>query len=69
MSQLSPLQLVLREQAQNEARLANKKRYRRVIGVGLGAAGVAVALVGMDWTVSAGLWGLGAASWAILKAV
>ena len=46
-----------------------KKRYRGVIGIGLGAIGLFFALAGFPMEVSFVLWGLGAASWFILKAV
>lgn len=57
------------EQAREEARIAGKRRYQRLIGIGLGGAGIAVMLAGLPFMTSVGLWALGAASWAILKRV
>ncbi|MGE3143105.1 MAG: hypothetical protein AB7L65_07260 [Hyphomonadaceae bacterium] len=57
------------ETARAEARLARKKRYRNVIGLGLGGAGIAAALAGLPTSVSVIFWGLGLAAWALLKAV
>ena len=51
-----------------ETRMAIKRRYRGMIGVLLGGAGLAAALVGLPFEMSLALWGLGLASWAILKA-
>lgn len=59
----------LLEQARAEARIATKRRYQRLIGIGLGGAGLAVMLAGLPAMASIGLWGIGAASWAILKRV
>jgi hypothetical protein len=59
----------LLEQAREEARIANKRRYQRLIGLALGGAGLAAALAGMPMEVTLGLWAVGAASWAILKRV
>jgi hypothetical protein len=52
----------------DETRLAIKKRYRGIIGVLLGGAGIAASLAGLPLEMSLGFWGLGLASWAILKA-
>ncbi len=61
--------LRMMEQAREDARMARKKRYRNMIGIALGGAGVATALAGMPIMASVALWGVGAAAWAILKAV
>ncbi|MGE3303375.1 MAG: hypothetical protein AB7M12_09705 [Hyphomonadaceae bacterium] len=68
MSDFSPLAAEL-ERARAEARLAMKQRYRRLVGLGTGSAGLAAALAGLPMTVTLGLWAFGAAAWAILKAV
>jgi hypothetical protein len=60
-------QLLIRSRA--EASIARKKRYRRVIGIGLFAAGIAMAFIGAPLEVSFALWGFGALSWFILKRV
>jgi hypothetical protein len=65
----TPTQSQLLAKSRAEARLAHKKRYRGVIGLGLGGAGLAVAMAGLPMSVSLALWGLGAAAWMILKAV
>ncbi len=52
-----------------EVRIARKGRYQRVIGIGLGGAGLASAAVGLPFQVSLMLWAFAAASWAILRAV
>ena len=64
-------QLLKLYQAENaeKTRLAHKRRYQRVIGIGLGAVGLAAAMVGMPFAVSVALWAMGAISWRILKAV
>ena len=51
-----------------ETALLRKKRYRNLIGLGLGAAGLAADLAGMPFAVSLVLWGMGAGVWVILKA-
>ncbi|HVY86658.1 MAG TPA: hypothetical protein VG943_16100 [Caulobacterales bacterium] len=64
-----PTQAQLLAQSRSEARMASKKRYRRLLGIGFGAAGLATALAGLPASVSVGLWALSAASWAFIKAV
>jgi hypothetical protein len=51
-----------------ETALARKRRYRGIIGVVLGGAGLAATLAGLPLEISLAFWGLGLASWAILKA-
>lgn len=53
----------------DDARYALKKRYRKLIGIGLGGAGVAAALTGMPMTLTFCLWGLSFVSWKVLEAV
>lgn len=65
----TPTQGELLIRARAEATVARKKRYQRVIGIGLFAAGVAVAFSGAPLEVSFALWGFGALSWFILKRV
>ncbi|MES1201800.1 MAG: hypothetical protein ABUS57_10175 [Pseudomonadota bacterium] len=64
-----PTQAQLLAQNRQKTRVAHKKRYKNVLGIAFGAAGLAAALGGMDWTVSVMLWGLSAASWAFLKSI
>lgn len=65
----TPTQGQLLAKTRAEAQLAHKKRYRRLIGLGLGGAGLAAALAGMPLVFSLGLFAVAAAAWAILKAV
>ena len=58
-----------REQDHAKNHLAHKRRYQRVIGIGLGGAGLAAAIAGMPFMVSVLLWGMGFVSWRILRAV
>jgi hypothetical protein len=51
-----------------ETAMVQKKRYRGLVGIGFGGAGLACALVGMPMIVSIALWGVGLAAWAIIKA-
>lgn len=51
------------------ARLSTKKRYRGLIGLGIGGAGLAAGMAGLPLTASVGIWALGMAAWAFLKAV
>jgi hypothetical protein len=69
MRRPTPTQSQALAKARSDALLANKKRYRRVIGFGLGAAALAAAMAGMPLIFSLGLFALGAAAWAVLKAV
>jgi hypothetical protein len=69
MRRPTPTQAQLLARSREETRLAHKKRYRGLIGLGLGAAGLAAALAGLPFLVTLALWGLGVASWMILKAV
>ncbi|MET0182590.1 MAG: hypothetical protein ABW199_06870 [Caulobacterales bacterium] len=57
------------ERAREDARLARKKRYRNMIGIALGAVGVALAIAGMPIILSIMMWAFGFLSWMILKAV
>jgi hypothetical protein len=57
------------EKNRADLRLLQKKRYRGLIGIGIGAAGLAAGLAGMDLSVSIGIWVVGLAGWAWLKAV
>jgi len=66
---VTPTQGQLLAKYRAEAHVARKRRFHRVIGIGLGAAGLATALVGMPMLVSLLLWGCGIASWQILKAI
>jgi hypothetical protein len=50
-----------------EAGLARKRRYRNVIGLGLGAAGFAAAFAGLPISVSLLFWAAGFIAWALLK--
>lgn len=52
-----------------DTRLAQKKRYRALLGWGFGGAGLAAQLAGLDLSVSLILWGAGLAAWAYLKAL
>lgn len=52
-----------------ETRVIQKKRYRGLIGIGLGACGAAFALAGMPDILTYAMWGLAALSWFILKNV
>jgi hypothetical protein len=52
-----------------DARLAQKKRYRRLLGWGFGGAGLAAQFAGLPLVVSLALWGLGLAAWTYLKAI
>jgi hypothetical protein len=65
----TPTQGQLLAKSREEARLARKRRYQRVIGIGLGGAGLASAAVGLPFQVSVMLWAFATASWAILRAV
>ncbi len=65
----TPTQAQVLAQLRAEAGGSRQKNYRRVIGLGLGAAGLAASLAGMPMELSIGLWGLAALAWAILKAV
>lgn len=65
----TPTQSQLLAKTRDEVRLAHKKRYRGVIGLGIGAAGLAATLAGMPLIFSAGLFLLAAVARAILKAV
>ncbi|HWA00399.1 MAG TPA: hypothetical protein VG841_08805 [Caulobacterales bacterium] len=64
-----PTQAQLLAKNRARARLDNKRRYRRLLSLGFGAAGLAVAVTGMPLSVSIALWALSAASWMLLKAV
>jgi hypothetical protein len=50
-----------------EQKRKRRKAFRKVIGLGLGTAGTACALVGMPWFVGAGFWGLGIVLWRFYK--
>lgn len=50
-----------------EQKRKRRKGLRKVIGIGLGAAGTACALVGMPWFVGAGFWALGLVIWLFFK--
>ena len=51
----------------SETQMIRKKRYKGVISLLLGAAGLAAMLAGLPDMVSYGLWGISAAAWFILK--
>jgi hypothetical protein len=57
------------EKIRADTRLLQKKRYRNLIGIGTGAAGLAAGLAGLDLSVSVGIWVVGLIGWAWLKAV
>lgn len=57
------------EQNRVDTRMAQKQRYRRLIGLGFGAAGLAAGLAGLDIMVAIGIWALGGAAWMYLKAI
>ena len=65
----TPTQAQLLARSRDEATIARKRRYQRVVGIGLGGAGIAAAIGGLPLSVSIGFWVFGAISWAILKAV
>jgi hypothetical protein len=57
------------EKNRADLRLLQKKRYRGLIGIGIGAAGLAAGLAGLPLSVSIGIWLVGLMGWAWLKAV
>lgn len=57
------------EKNRADLRLLQKKRYRGLIGIGTGAAGLAAGLAGLPLSVSLGIWAVGFAGWMWLKAV
>ncbi|MBL8550195.1 MAG: hypothetical protein JNJ73_09425 [Hyphomonadaceae bacterium] len=63
----TPTQAQAIEANRAELRLARKKRYRNLIGMGLGGAGLAVAFAGLPISVSLLLWAAGFVAWALLK--
>jgi hypothetical protein len=63
----TPTQSQLLARAREEAALARKKQYRRLVGLGIGGAGLAAALAGLPMEVSIALWGFGLLAWAMLK--
>jgi hypothetical protein len=52
-----------------ETRALRKKRYRGLISLALGAAGLAFALAGFPMAMSLALWALSAGAWFILRSV
>lgn len=57
------------ERARQDATLARKKSYQRLVGLGLGGAGLAAMICGLPDALGYAFWGLGGVSWMILKAV
>ena len=57
------------EENRAAARAALNHRYRRLVGLGFGAAGLIVGLGGLDIMVTMAIWALGGVAWAALKAV
>jgi hypothetical protein len=64
----APFQSELIARNREELHLARKRRYRNVIGLGLGGAGLAAAFAGLPISVSLMFWAAGLIAWAILKA-
>lgn len=64
-----PTQSELLKRSRSDATMARKKRYQRVVSLGLLGAGVIVGLAGMPIEISVGLWVFGAVSWFVLKRV
>jgi hypothetical protein len=64
-------QLLAMYRAENEAKARKKvkKSYHKVIGIGVGGAGLAAMLAGLPDAVGWGLMLLGPISWMILKRV
>jgi hypothetical protein len=55
------------DQNRAAARAALNRRYRRLVSLCFGAAGLVVGLGGMDIMVSMTIWALGGAAWVGLK--
>lgn len=63
----TPTQAQAIEANRVEMRLARKKRYRNLIGMGLGGAGLAAAFAGLPISASLMFWAAGFVAWALLK--
>jgi hypothetical protein len=63
------IRAMIQNDAREEARMAQKQRYRQLVALAFGAAGLAVGFADAPIEVSLALWGLGALSWAVLKAI
>ncbi len=57
------------EQNRIDARAAQKKRYKNLLGLAFGAAGLASMLAGLPDLVSYLLWAVGIAAWMYVKSV
>jgi hypothetical protein len=64
----TPFQSEVLARNRADLRLARKKRYRNVIGLGLGGAGLAAAFAGLPISVPLLFWAAGLVAWAMLKA-
>ena len=64
---VTPTQAQAIAQNRKEVRRLRGRRYRNLVGMGFGGAGLAVAFAGLPIGVTLILWAGGFAAWAILK--